>query len=263
MRRSGMSHIRATKAYIAIESQGLTTAPDFLAAARDASLIRDLAPSAPTLEGYLFPSSPYLRSALMGLEEKNAPYRLAVMAMGEHRGEEHLRRHPFGRIPVLDHGGFWLYETQAILRYLDALFPQPALQPRDAQTAARMNQLVGIVDWYLFPQVTATIGFQRLIAPMLGRATDEAVITAALPNAKICFAELARLKGRHPFMAGEQISIADLMLAPQLEALARTPEGKMLLEGSPLLAWLECMLARKSMQATARERLVAGALQPA
>jgi len=78
-----------------------------------------------------------------------------------------------------------------------------------------------------------------------------------------CFAELARLKGQHTFMTGEQISIADLMLAPQLEALSRTPEGQMLLEGSPLLAWLERMLARKSMQSTTRERLAAGALQPA
>ena len=39
-----------------VESQGLTP-PDFLAAARDPSLIRDLAPSAPTLEGYLFPDT--------------------------------------------------------------------------------------------------------------------------------------------------------------------------------------------------------------
>jgi len=108
----------------------------------------------------------------MGLAEKNAPYRLAVMAMGEHRSEEYLRRHPFARIPVLEHDGFRLYETQAILRYLDALFPQP-------------------------------------------------------------------------------------------EALARTPEGKLLLEGSPLVAWLDRMLARESMQATTRERLAAGALQPA
>jgi glutathione S-transferase len=105
--------------------------------------------------------------------------------------------------------------------------------------------------------------FQRLIAALLGRPTDETVITAALPNAKICFAELARLKGQHTFMTGEKISIADLMLAPQLEALSRTPEGKTLLAGSPLLARLERMLARKSMQATTRERLAAGALQPA
>jgi glutathione S-transferase len=65
---------------------------------------------------YGIPGSPYLCSALMGFVEKNAPYRLAVMAMGEHRSEEHLRRHPFARIPVLEHDGFRLYETQAILR---------------------------------------------------------------------------------------------------------------------------------------------------
>ncbi len=39
---------------------------------------------------------------------------------------EHLARHPFGRVPVLEHDGFMLYETQAILRYLDRVLPQPA-----------------------------------------------------------------------------------------------------------------------------------------
>ncbi|MDB6105516.1 MAG: glutathione S-transferase, partial [Gammaproteobacteria bacterium] len=91
---------------------------------------------------YGVPGSPYLRSALLGLHEKGAAYRLAGLSagIGETRREDHLRRHPFGRIPVLEHGEFRLYETQAILRYLDAVLPGPALQPQDPCAAARMNQ---------------------------------------------------------------------------------------------------------------------------
>src|ERR1700687_5224583 len=74
------------------------------------------------------PGSPYVRSALLGLEEKGVSYRLAVMARGENKSPAHLERHPFGRIPVLEHGDFRLYETQAILRYVDAGFPGPPLQ---------------------------------------------------------------------------------------------------------------------------------------
>src|SRR5258708_17027147 len=105
---------------------------------------------------YGIPGSPYLRSALLGLEEKGARYRLAVLGrdIGGARSEEHLQRHPFGRIPILEQGDFRLYETQAILRYLDAALPGVALQPKDARSIARMSQIAGILDWYGFPYIS-------------------------------------------------------------------------------------------------------------
>src|SRR5271154_4010775 len=77
------------------------------------------------------PGSPFGRAVLATLEEKSASYRLAPLAPGAHRSAEHLARHPFGRVPVLEHGAFSLYETQAILRYLDRTLPSPALTPDD------------------------------------------------------------------------------------------------------------------------------------
>jgi len=53
-------------------------------------------------------------------------------------------------VPVLEHDGFVLYETAAILRYLDRVLPDPRLTPADARRAARMDQLMSINDWYLF-----------------------------------------------------------------------------------------------------------------
>jgi glutathione S-transferase len=49
------------------------------------------------------PGSPFGRSVLAMLEEKGAPYRLAPVALGTSRSPEHLARHPFGRVPVLEH----------------------------------------------------------------------------------------------------------------------------------------------------------------
>ena len=68
---------------------------------------------------YGVPGSPYVRAALLGLEEKGCDWRFHAMAFGAFKAPEHLQRHPFGRIPVMDHGDFRLYEVQAILRYLD------------------------------------------------------------------------------------------------------------------------------------------------
>lgn len=196
--------------------------------------------------------SPFLRSALLGLEEKGAPYELVRMGFGEPKEPAHVARHPFGRVPTLEHDGFSLYETQAILRYVDAVFPGPSLQPEDPRRAARMDQLIGISDWYLFRQVTATIGFQRLIAPMLGRQTDEAIVAAAVPDARNCARVLADFAAEGgEFMVGDQLTIADLMLVPQIAYFAMTPEGREILPEHPsLVAWLDRMSARPSMAKT-------------
>jgi glutathione S-transferase len=206
------------------------------------------------------PGSPYVRSALLGLEEKQVPYRLAILAFGSARSPEYLRLQPFGRIPVLEQGDFCLYETQAMLRYVDTLSAHNSLQPKDAKSAARMNQIIGIVDWYVFPQITLKITAERLMSQMFwGRGPDEKTVADAVVAARVCVQELARLQGTAPFVAGDSISIADLMLAPHLTMFRLTPEGRSLLEGTGLSEWIDRMGARPSMQATERERLMQAA----
>ena len=203
------------------------------------------------------PGSPYYRSALLGLEEKGLPYRLQFLKPGESKTPEHLARHPFGRIPVLEHGGFSLYETQAILRYLDTLSARSPLQPQDPKAAARMNQIVGIVDWYVFPTISVKICAERLMAQLFWqRATNEETVAAAVPQARVCIRELDRLRGSSAFMAGEAVSIADLMLAPHIEFFTQVPEGQTMLKGTGVEEWLARMRSRPSMKATERDALM-------
>jgi glutathione S-transferase len=202
------------------------------------------------------PGSPFGRAVLATLEEKGASWRLSPVAPGTLRSPEHLARHPFGRVPVLEHNGFLLYETQAILRYLDRVRPSPALTPADPKRAARMDQAMNVNDWYLFHGVGNVIGFHRVVGPMMGLTPDEAAIEAAMPKARSVFTELARLLGEQPWFAGEAISLADLMLAPAVAFFTQTPEWSAL--GAPhanLVAWLMRMEAQPSMQATTWERV--------
>src|SRR6266446_3698539 len=105
------------------------------------------------------PGSPFGRAVLTTLEEKGARYSFSPLAPGGLRSPEHLARHPFGRVPVLEHDGFLLYETQAILRYLDRVLPNPALTPADPRRAARMDQVMNVNDWYLIhPRGAPRIG---------------------------------------------------------------------------------------------------------
>jgi len=153
------------------------------------------------------PGSPFGRAVFIALEEKGARYRLVPIAPGSARTPEHLARHPFGKVPAMDHGGFRLYETQAILRYVDRVLAQPALTPMHPQAAARMDQLMNINDWYLFQGVSRVIGFQRIVGPrLMGLTPDEDAIAAAMPMAHAVFAELARQLGDGEFFVGSSVS---------------------------------------------------------
>ena len=203
------------------------------------------------------PGSPFGRAVLLALEEKGCDYRFALVPPGSLRQPEHQARHPFSRIPVLEHGAFRLYETQAILRYLDRVAPEPALTPVDPQRAAVMDQMMNVNDWYLFQGVSNVIGFERVVAPrLMGRPTDEAAIAATMPRAQAVFAALADHLADQPYFAGDAISLADLMLAPQIDFYRGLPEWDLLISPhANLLGWIDRMCARPSMVATTWERV--------
>jgi glutathione S-transferase len=208
---------------------------------------------------HVVPGSPFSRSVLATLEEKGTPYRLAPVGPGTLRSPQHLSRHPFGRVPVLEHRDFRLYETQAILRYLDRVLAEPALTPADPRRAARMDQLMNVNDWYLFHGVANVIAFQRIVGPrLMGLTPDEAAIAATIPKARTVFDELAGLLGGQSYFTGDTLSLADLLLAPQLDFLQQTPEWQTLTADHPNLGrWLARMNARPSFAETTWAKVAA------
>jgi glutathione S-transferase len=206
---------------------------------------------------YSIPGSPYGRAVLTTLIEKRANWRLSPVVAGTFRDEPHISRHAFGRVPVLEHDGFVLYESQAILRYLDRVLPTPPLTPADPRAAARMDQLMNICDWYLFQGVLSVIAFQRIVRPrVLGQEPDLEVIAPAIPRAHTVLNELSRLLGGKSYLAGDAVTLADLLIAPQLDMLAMTPEWVPLTKEVPnLAAWLSRMNERDSFGATTWERV--------
>lgn len=203
------------------------------------------------------PGSPYVRSPLLVLEEKGLPWRLAALAFGGQRTPEHTARHPFQKMPAVEHGDFALYEAQAILRYIDRVAPEPALAPTDIRRLARMDQLLNITDSYLAPRISGALAFPRMVAPRFGMPVDEEKIAAAVPDAAVAVAEVARLLGEGEFLTGDTISLADLHMIPQMSFLPHFAEGRELLSPhANLAAWIARMEARPSMAATSWEALM-------
>ena len=209
---------------------------------------------------YTFIGSPFGRAVQATCIEKGAPHRLVPIGPGEQKSPAHLVRHPFGKAPAIDHDGFGIYETQAILRYLDQVFPNPPLTPEDPKARARMNQAIGVNDCYFFrPEAGVGLVFNRVVAPRFGMAPDEAAVAAAIPGARHCIEVIATFLQSQSYLAGESLTLADLQLGPQLDMLADCAEGAAMIKGTPIASWLERLRTRPSFKTTSWDALLEAA----
>ena len=163
----------------------------------------------------------------------------------------YLARQPFGRIPAFEHDGFRLYESGAITRYVDEAFPGPPLQPATARRRARMNQLLGIADGQLYPQLVWGLYVELVSKPRRGEAGDPDRVAAARRMLPTCLAALAELQADQAWLCGDRPSLADLHVAPMLDYALKVPEVAAALDRQAgLAAWWQRMASRPAMHAT-------------
>lgn len=197
--------------------------------------------------------SVYVRIARLALLEKGVTFSHHEVDIFAPDGPpaDYLRLHPFGRIPAFVHDDFALYETSAITRYVDEAFAGPALQPKDVKARARMNQIIGIADNYLYRPLVWGVYVARDEAAKGNTALDQPVFEGAIAKSRQAFAALADLCGEGPWLLGDALSLADLHLAPMIAYGCVTDEGRALLREQPgLHAWWDRMNTRASMLAT-------------
>ena len=101
---------------------------------------------------YGFPRSTFVKVAGLILTARDVDYDFHDTE-NEMYLPVHTERHPFGRVPALQHDDFMLYETSAIAAYVDDVFPGPKLTPDDPRKRARMNQWIGNLNWYFYPEM--------------------------------------------------------------------------------------------------------------
>ncbi|MEN6541567.1 glutathione S-transferase family protein [Parvibaculum sp.] len=194
------------------------------------------------------PMSVYLWTASLVAAEKHVPWTVRVIEPGS---DEHRRFNPFAKSPVLEHGAILLYETLAIAHYIDRAFDGPELQPESALDQAEMLRWVSLVNAYMFPTMTNGLAKERLLVPSQGGVPDEALIERSAGEFRHQLGVIDRALASNPFLAGEEISIADCFLFPHLHLASLTPEGADALAHARMAsAWLARMRARPSYAAT-------------
>lgn len=198
-----------------------------------------------------FDGSTYVRTLKMLLAEKAftdfEQIPLNVLA-GEPKQAEHLARHPFGKVPVLDHDGLRLLETSAIARYLNDVLPGKSLVPGSAADRARMDMVIGVTDSYGYGALLAGVAGYHLFPDFVG-GKNEAARAAGIEQGRKVLAFAMQTKGPSPFVAGD-LSLADLYLAPIAAYVAMTPDAPAVFAVDGFADWWARVQALASFQAT-------------
>jgi glutathione S-transferase len=198
-----------------------------------------------------FDGSTYVRTVKMLLAEKGCTdfkqVPLNVLA-GDPKQPEHLERHPFGKVPVLDHDGARILETTAIARYLNDVLPGKSLIPATPKDRARMDMVVGLIDSYGYGALVGGVAAYHLFPDFVGGKND-AMRAQGLQNGGKLIKLAMQAKGASPFIAGD-LSLADLFLAPIVFYVSLTPDKDALFAEKGFADWWARIQDLPSFKAT-------------
>jgi glutathione S-transferase len=187
------------------------------------------------------PLSTFSRRVRIALLEKKIPAEIVEvdMAAKQHRSPEYLKLNPYGRVPTLEEDGFVLYESTAILEYLELTRPDPPLLPADPRGRALAAMHVKLCDIQLARQ-TGTIIFPKRFLPR--ERWDDKAMAQAKAEIEKHFAILEpQLAGRQ-WLVADRYTMVEVCYTPLVQFLD-------LMEIAPppaVAAWVERMLSRDS-----------------
>jgi glutathione S-transferase len=191
------------------------------------------------------PASTFSRRVRIALHEKDLAHELAAvdLAGGEQRGESFRRVNPLGKVPVLRDGSFVLPESAAILWYLEARFPRPALVPEGLESRTEVDLWVRLCDASVGRHAGTLLFPKRFLPKEKWDAASMAVASQEIGNhLGLVEAQL----GDRDYLVGDRFSLADVAYVPFLHFLSLLD----VTAGPRVLAWRERLLARPSAAAT-------------
>jgi glutathione S-transferase len=194
-------------------------------------------------------TSTFSRRIRIALLEKGIGHELAIVnfSAGENKSAQYLAMNPYGRVPTLQHDDFTLYESSAIIRYLEALQPQPALFPQDIKARALVDMHMKLCDVELTRHAGTIIFPKRFLTQ--DKWDEKAFEQARIPIQRHLMI-LGHDLGNREFLVGTRFTAADLVYMPHLHFLhlmeVEVP--------SNVKAWADRLLTRPSALATVPER---------
>ncbi len=194
--------------------------------------------------------SPFVRKVMAYCAEKGIAYELKPTGIGD-PDPEFRAASPFRKMPAIDDDGYLLADSSAILHYLEAKHPQPALIPAAPKLRGKAIWFDEFADT-LFGACMGKLFFNRIVAPrFLGREGDlEAADTAERDELPPLLDYLESVVGDDGFLVGGVLSIADLAVASPFANLDHAGIALDSVRHPRLAGYIAGILARPSFAKT-------------
>ncbi|KAJ8511071.1 hypothetical protein OPV22_001505 [Ensete ventricosum] len=205
---------------------------------------------------YGMPMSTNTIRVLAALNEKGVEFELVIVDLrtGAHKQPDFVALNPFGQIPVLEDGDVVLFESRAISRYIATKYseagPDLLLSGGTLAERAAVDLWLEVESQQFGPPIAALV-YEALIKPMLGGATDAAVVEAQAGKLeKVLDVYEARL-AQSKYLAGAEFTLADLNHIPYTNYLMKTPKASLVTSRPHVLAWWQDVSSRAAWKKTA------------
>jgi glutathione S-transferase len=208
---------------------------------------------------YNFETSPYGWMARMALAEKGLNYE-TVEPRDRDTNPELRRLNPINKTPTLVDGDSAVFESFALLEYLDEKYPAPPLMPKDAAERARARAMALLGYIYIYPESRSVVmqlfdyeGWDRKAqiypARRPAEKVDMAVVGPAEDRLMNYFKILDQELASRPWVTGDRFGIADIVLIPA--AITFKLRGRPIHEFPAVEKWLNACMSRPSVRDTA------------
>jgi glutathione S-transferase len=172
---------------------------------------------------YAFPPSPRSFKVLWAANQLGVDYefKLVDFTKQAQKAPEFLALNPNGRAPVLEHDGYVLWESNAIVEYLASLKPQSRAMPSDTRSQLDVRKWLFWESAHWDP-ACAVFAFERVVKPLFGLGeTNEAEIVRGTQLFERVGAVLDGELKKHRYVAGDTLTVADLSIGAALSIADR------------------------------------------
>jgi glutathione S-transferase len=192
--------------------------------------------------------SPFVRKVLIFAAEKGVELELRPVAFGQ-PDPEFRAVSPFGKMPGFADGDFRISDSTAIVTYLEAKYPEPALFPADPAERARAVWYEEFVDTIMVPS-GAKVFFNRIVAGLIGREGDPAVADKAAAEEMPPLYDYLEsvVPNGEGWLVGDRLSIADMSVASVFVNLMHAGASPDPLRYPKLTAYLQRWFERPSLR---------------
>ncbi len=169
---------------------------------------------------YHLPLSPFSRKVRLALREKGLDFDLKIETVWKRRAD-YLALNPAGQVPVLvEADGTTVADSGVICEYLEEVYPETPLNAASAERRAEVRRLVAWFDLKFAREVTANLVFEKLMKRFMRLGEpDSEKIRAGKDNIHYHLDYIGYLTERRCWLAGEELSYADLAAAAHLSVL--------------------------------------------